>query len=130
MKILFSLWKIDFLKWILSALESAVTLTWNIIIWVEVKQALQFVLTSVSFTTNIYYQLPLSHHIILSQLSFMTDLLQERAGRQVQPKGVAKQVIQTWSVMGEAFDLESRYKVIDYLGELIVGAPSTSLFYR
>jgi hypothetical protein len=51
----------------------------------------------------------------------MTDLLQERTGRHVLSKGAAKQVIQTWSVMGEAFDLESRYKVIDYLGELFVG---------
>lgn len=41
----------------------------------------------------------------------------ERVGRHPHSKGVAKQVIQTWSVMGEAFDLESRYKVIDYLGK-------------
>ena len=48
----------------------------------------------------------------------MTELQdsRERASRHAHPKGVAKQVIQTWSVMGEAFDLESRYKVIDYLG--------------
>lgn len=52
----------------------------------------------------------------------MTELIQERSGRVVLPKGTEKQVIQTWSVMGEAFDLESRYKVIDYLGELSFGS--------
>ena len=40
----------------------------------------------------------------------------ERASRHTHSKGVVKQITQTWSVMGEAFDLESRYKVIDYLG--------------
>ena len=44
----------------------------------------------------------------------------ERIGRHSHSKGVPKQVIQTWSVMGEAFDLESRYKVIDYLGERMI----------
>ena len=49
----------------------------------------------------------------------MTEIqdTRERASRHLHSKGVAKQVIQTWSVMGEAFDLESRYKVIDYLGK-------------
>lgn len=45
----------------------------------------------------------------------MADI-QEKAIRHMHAKGSPKQVIQTWSVMGEAFDLESRYKVIDYLG--------------
>ena len=45
----------------------------------------------------------------------MSDV-QEKTSRYVHAKGSPKQVIQTWSVMGEAFDLESRYKVIDYLG--------------
>jgi hypothetical protein len=67
------------------------------------------------FSNNLNYS-------IFSSLDFMTDLLQERTGRNVLPKGATKQVIQTWSVMGEAFDLESRYKVIDYLGELSIGA--------
>lgn len=40
----------------------------------------------------------------------------ERASRHTHSKAVVKQITQTWSVMGEAFDLESRYKVIDYLG--------------
>ena len=40
----------------------------------------------------------------------------ERASRHTHSKGAIKQITQTWSVMGEAFDLESRYKVIDYLG--------------
>ena len=71
------------------------------------------------------------NHSIFSSLDFMTDLLQERTGRNVLPKGATKQVIQTWSVMGEAFDLESRYKVIDYLGELSIGAsPTSHLFWQ
>ena len=46
----------------------------------------------------------------------------ERSSRHQHSKGATKQVIQTWSVMGEAFDLESRYKVIDYLGEQLLNS--------
>lgn len=48
------------------------------------------------------------------------SLIREKTFRQLMPNSVRDimQISQTWSVMGESFELESKYKVIDYLGNL------------
>jgi hypothetical protein len=46
--------------------------------------------------------------------------IREKNFRHIMPNSVLDimQITQTWSVMGESFELESKYKVIDYLGNL------------
>jgi hypothetical protein len=57
------------------------------------------------------------------------SFIREKTFRHLMPNSVRDimQINQTWSVMGESFELESKYKVIDYLGNLIEIISDTNL---